>query len=273
LKHIHTTALLLLALLLSACQPGAPQAAWTPPTLPALPETSPPTTQAPAASEPTPLVAVEETPDPPALTWRGALPILTADHQGLTFGPGQMIAVFAEGFLPGESIAVSLIHPIQGVLLTHTAQADNLGYLLLVKRLKDSAAEPDALPEGSLSYQVNGAGPSLRFGFHIDYNLPPFAAPAGCGFYPQKAAFNGFQVFFCGGLQPGQAYQLTSQMGAATDQVVNRADYSGLALFPLRQSSDTLSPGLWTVTIGLFSGENSPPVDIGYPSMTVEILP
>ena len=214
-----------------------------------------------------------ETLTPPPPTWGGPLPILTGENQDLTFGHGQLVVAFGEGFQPGETVAISLIHDTQGVLSNTTAQADSLGYVLAVKRLKQSASDKDALPAGRLVYQFAGAARTMKYGFYVDYDLPPGVTPKGCGFYPQKAAFNGYQVFFCGGLQPGQAYQLTLSQDAAVDQAVNTADSFGAVVFPLVQSSQSLTPGTWMVTLGLFSKTGAAPSDIGFPPMTIEILP
>ena len=159
------------------------------------------------------------------------------------------------------------------MLSNKTVQADTLGYVLVVRRLAQNANEKDALPAGHLVYQISGTSQSRQYGFFVDYDLQEFPTSKGCGFYPEKAAFNGYQVFFCGGLTPKQAYQLTSRLGKATDQVVNAADTFGLVVFPLRQSSDTLTPGTWIVTLGQFINTNAQPKDIGYAPMTVEIIP
>jgi hypothetical protein len=206
------------------------------------------------------------------LNWTVQLPVLTSANQDVTFGAGQIVNVLGEGYQPGETTVVSLIHDTQGVLANKTVQADALGYVLVVKRLSMGVEDQDALPAGHLIYQISGAGQTHQYGFFVDYALQEFPTSKGCGSYPEKAAFNGYQVFFCGGLNPKQAYQLTSRLDEATDQVVNTADAFGLVLFPMRQSSKTLAPGTWTVSLGQFTNINTPPKDIGYTSMTVEIV-
>jgi len=203
-------------------------------------------TEIPQTSATEPVTATQSA----SLSWNLSLPVVTRANQDVTFGAGQIVTVLGEGYQPGETAVVSLIHDVQGVLFNKTVQADALGYVLVVKRLTKSAEEVNALPAGHLVYQISGAAQSHQYGFFVDYALQDFPASKGCGFYPEIAAFNGYQVFFCGGLTPKQAYQLTSRLGEATDQVVNTADAFGLVVFPLRQSSKTLAPGTWTVTLG-----------------------
>ena len=278
--------LLLLTLLLSACQAGA---ATTPPkpsvTKPVAtqsypaPETAkpslPPTARLPRSepTDPPPTQPVTPTKTLTPTGWSGPLPVLTADNQGLTFGPGQLVAAFAEGFTPGETVAIALIHDQAGALTNKTALADSLGRLLTVRRLKLAADEAEALPEGHYVFELAGAAQTRKLGFYVDYRLPEGTYPKTCGFYPEQAVFNGYQVFFCGGLSADAAYTLLSKQGAASDQVTNTADYSGLAVFPLIQSSEALTPGTWTVTLGSYVDDQTPPAPLDLPEMTVEILP
>ena len=275
-------ALLLLTLLLSACKPGAitvvTQPAATEPVVRPYPEPEatkqalPPTTHAEPTSPP-PTQPVTPTETLATSDWSGPLPVLTADNQGLTFGPGQLVAAFAEGFTPGETVAIALIHDQAGALANKTALADSLGRLLTVRRLKQNASEAEALPEGHYVFELAGAAQTRKLGFFVDYRLPEAVYPKACGFYPEQAVFNGYQVFFCGGLSADTAYTLLSKQGAAIDQVTNTADYAGLAVFPLIQSSDALTPGTWTVTLGSYVNDQTPPVLLDLPAMTVEILP
>ena len=278
-------ALLLFTLLLAACKPGGitivTQPAATEPvvrpysepeaTKPSLPPTARLPRIEPTALPPTQPVTPTETLAPSG--WSGTLPILTADNQGLTFGPGQLVAAFAEGFSPGEMVAIALIHDSSGAVANKTALADSLGRLLTVRRLKQNANEAEALPEGHYVFELSGAAQTKKLGFFVDYRLPAATFPKACGFYPEQAAFNGYQVFFCGGLSADAAYTLLSKQGAASDQVTNTADYSGLAVFPLIQSSDALTPGTWTVTLGSYVDDQTPPTPVDLPEMIVEILP
>ena len=277
--------LLLFTLLLSACKPGGitivTQPAVTEPVVQPYPEpevtkpSPPPTARLPRSEpiKPLPTQPVTPTKTLAPTDWSGPLPILTADNQGLTFGPGQLVAAFAEGFTPGETVAIALIHDQAGALTNKTALADSLGRLLTVRRLKQNASEADALPEGHYVFELSGAAQTRKLGFFVDYRLPAATFPKACGFYPEQAVFNGYQVFFCGGLSADAAYTLLSKQGAASDQVTNTADYAGLAVFPLIQSSDALMPGTWTVTLGAYMNDQTPPAPLDLPAMTVEILP
>ena len=277
--------LLLLTLLLSACKPGGitvvTQPAAIEPVAQPYPEPEaakpalPPTARLPRTepTDPLPTQPVTPTETLAPTGWSGPLPVLTADNQGLTFGPGLLIAAIAEGFTPGETVAIALIHDSAGVLANKTALADSLGRLLTVRRLKLDAGETEALPEGHYIFELSGAAQTRKLGFFVDYRLPAATFPKACGFFPERAAFNGYQVFFCGGLSANAAYTLLSRQGEASDQATNTADYSGLAVFPLIQSSDTLSPGTWTVTLGSYVDDQTPPTPLDLPKMTVEILP
>ena len=287
---IKTTLLTLslLALLLAACQ-GAPPAKAEPagtkpvtqaaapvkteaPTRPSITKTLSPTTktqrvtdEAPHPSVTRPVSVTAEVEAPP-------MPVLTSDNQNLTYGAGQIIVAFGEGFLPGEAVAVALIHAEQGVLLNKSAEADSLGYLLAVKRLPASANEKDAPPPGQYTYRFTGSSQTLEFSFEVEYFYQPEPAAKGCGFYPEKAVFGGYQVFWCAGLEAGVRYALTSRLGEQMDQVINTSDAFGQVVFPLRQSSDTLTPGLWTVSLGRVLEEDQEPVDARVSPLSVQIL-
>ena len=277
--------LLLFTLLLSACKPGGITVVTQPAatervarpypepevTKPSLPPTARLPRTEPTNLPPTQPITPTETLAPSG--WSGPLPVLTADNQGLTFGPGQLVTAFADGFTPGETVAIALIHDQTGAVANKTALADSLGRLLTVRRLKQNASETEALPEGHYVFELSGAAQTRKLSFFVDYRLRAATFPKACGFYPKQAVFNGYQVFFCGGLSANAAYTLLSKQGAAFDQATNTADYSGLAVFPLIQSSDTLSPGTWTVTLGSYVDDQTPPVLLDLPAMTVEILP
>jgi len=206
------------------------------------------------------------------------MPILTQDHHDLIFDSGQMIVAFGEGFLLGEAVAISLIHSEQGVLLNKIANADSLGYVMAVKRLTKEATDKDALPPGQYTYRLAGVAQTLEFRFRVEYIYQPEPVSKGCGYYPEKAVFDGYQVFWCAGLDPGVPYALTSRLGDGTvlstvmDRVINTSDPFGLVVFPLHQSSDTLTPGMWTVTLGQILKDGQEPVDVGIPPLSVQIL-
>lgn len=279
-----TSLILLLILALSACQSAAPEPAAPLKTSPAQPtrfptqtDSQPPDTEAPA----TEIIPVTEAPTLPAATQvitptvtmkTPSMPILTQNHQDVTFGSDQMIVAFSEGFLPGEAVAISLIHAEQGVVLNKSANADSLGYAMAVKRLTKEATDKDALPPGQYTYRLAGSAQTLEFRFHVEYNYQPEPASKGCGYYPEKAVFEGYQVFWCAGLEPGMRYALTSRLGEQWDRVINTSDPFGWVVFPLRQSSDTLTPGLWTVTLGQVLKDDQEPVDTGIPPLSVQIL-
>jgi len=285
MKPTFKTSLILLPILaLSACQSAAPAPAAPPNTSPAQPtrfpskadtipsSTEAPATEIPAAEAPT-LLAVTQSITPTVTTETPSIPILTQDRQDLTFGSGQMIVAFGEGFLPGEAVATSLIHAEQGVLLNKIANADSLGYAMAVKRLTKAATNKDALPPGQYTYRLSGSAQTLELRFTVDYSYQPEPSAKGCGFYPEQAVFEGYQVFWCAGLEPGLRYALTSRLDDQMDRVINTSDPFGWVVFPLRQSSDTLIPGLWTVSLGQAPADDQEPVEAGLPPLSVQILP
>jgi len=284
MKPTFKTSLILLPILaLSACQSAAPAPAAPPNTSPAQPtrfpskadtipsSTEAPATEIPAAEAPT-LLAVTQSITPTVTTETPSIPILTQDRQDLTFGSGQMIVAFGEGYLPGEAVVTSLIHTEQGVLLNKIANADSLGYAMAVKRLTKAATDKDALPPGPYTYRLSGSAQTLEFRFTVDYSYQPEPVSKGCGFYPEQAVFEGYQVFWCAGLEPGARYALTSRLDDQIDRVINTSDPFGWVVFPLRQSSDTLIPGLWTVSLGQALKDDQEPVEAGIPPLSVQIL-
>lgn len=64
-------------------------------------------------------------------------------------------------------------------------------------------------------------------------------------------------------------YALTSRLGEQWDRVINTSDPFGWVVFPLRQSSDTLTLGLWTVTLGQVLKDDQEPVDVGILPLSV----
>ncbi len=201
---IKTSLILLLILALSACQSAAPEPAAPPKISPAQPTTSIPTkaNALPPAIEAlaTEIMPATEVPTLPtatqaitatATTETPPNPILTQNHQDLTFGSGQMIVAFGEGFLPGEAVAISLIHAEQGVVLNKSANADSLGYTMAVKRLAKEATDKDALLPGQNTYRLAGSAQTLEFCFRVEYNYQPEPVSKGCGYYPEKAVFEG----------------------------------------------------------------------------------
>jgi len=273
-----TSLILLLILALSACQNAAPEPAAPLKTSPAQPirfstqtDDQPPATEAPATEAPA-LPEPAQPITPTATTETPPIPILTQDHQDLTFSSGQMIVAFGKGFLPGEAVAVSLIQAEQGVVFNKSANADSLGYAMAVKRLTKEATDKDALPPGPYTYRLSGSAQTLEFRFRLDYSYQPEPVSKGCGYYPEQAVFEGYQVFWCAGLDPGLRYALTSRLGEQWDRVINTSDPFGWVVFPLRQSSDTLVPGLWTVSLGQVLADDQEPVEAGIPPFSVQIL-
>lgn len=208
----------------------------------------------------------------PASTWPAPLPILTADNQNLTFGPGQVVVAFAQGFQPGEDVAIALIHETQGVVFNKSSRADALGNVQAARRLKRSPDEKDGLPAGNYTYQLTGASQAQKFTFQVDYQFQPALNHRGCGFYPVQAVFEGALAFFCSGLKPDQQYTLTTRFGDSHDAILTASDPFGLLIFPLRLTSETLAPGDWFFSLGETTSQYGAPLDSGIPPLSIHIL-
>jgi len=208
----------------------------------------------------------------PAITWDGALPILLIDNQGLTFGSGQIVSVYAQGFQPGEDIAVAVIHETQGVVFNKTAKADALGHVQTARRLTKTVQDKDALPAGSYTYQLTGANQVQKFTFQVDYQYQPKAnGKSSCGTYPTEAVFEGHLAVFCEGLLPNTSYTLAARQGEKYDAILTASDPFGWIIFPLRLTSETLSPGTWVFSLGKTTTQTSTPLDLGFPAISVPV--
>jgi len=288
--------LLLLLITLTGCQPEtlpAPpqpekietQAVPVSGTRPSKPHRVLPATVAPyPAVEPGPIaskpsdpvtatIMVNATAIAPASSWDGSLPILLIDSQGITFGPGQIISVYAQGFQPGEDIAVAVIHETQGVVFNKTAKADPFGHVQTARRLTKTAQDKDALPAGRYTYQLTGANRVQKFTFQVDYQYQPKTnGTSGCGTYPTEAVFEGHLAIFCLGLQPNTSYTLTAKQGEKRDAIVTTSDPFGWIVFPLRLTSETLGPGTWSFSLGKTTTQTGSPLDLGFPTISVPVL-
>lgn len=286
--------LLLLILSLAACQSAAPESsapassgaaeAATPvvthetgpssggvrPKAPRHPVLKPPSaataTQPVQATEPLSATLA------PASTWSAPLPILTASNQNLTFGPGQVMTAFAQGFQPSEDVAIALIHETQGVVFNKSSRADALGNVQAARRLKRSPDEKDGLPAGNYTYQLTGASQVQKFTFQVDYQFQPALSHQGCGFYPAQVVFEGALAFFCSGLKPDQQYTLTTRFGDSHDAILTASDPFGLLIFPLRLTSETLTPGDWLFSLGETTSQYGAPLNSGIPPLSIHIL-
>jgi hypothetical protein len=208
-----------------------------------------------------------------ASTWPAPLPILTADNQNLTFGPGQVVVAFAQGFQSGEDVAIALIHETQGVVFNKSSRADALGNVQAARRLKRSPDEKDGLPAGNYyTYPLTGAFQVQKFTFQVDYQFQPAFSHKGCGFYPAQAVFEGALAFFCSGLKPNQQYTLTTRLDEKQDAILTASDPFGLLIFPLRLSSEPLLPGDWLFSLGETTTQYGVPLDIGFPPLSIYIL-
>ncbi|MBT7289351.1 MAG: hypothetical protein HN837_02480, partial [Chloroflexi bacterium] len=79
-------------------------------------------------------------------TTRTQPPVITETRQGLTYGPDQLVLVFAEGFQPGATVSVSAMHETEGIVKSASANANALGEILIYHYVQPSAEFEDAYP-------------------------------------------------------------------------------------------------------------------------------
>jgi len=123
-----------------------------------------------------------ETPSEPLPT----MPIITEEHQGFTYRPGQVVTVLAENFEDGDTLAVTLSHESRGQIDTYSvspvSSRGNIPIFLPVE-IDEAAIYPD----GKYAFRVSGSnGIRKTYTFSLDYLNPAKIAPfEGCGVYPQ----------------------------------------------------------------------------------------
>jgi len=115
-----------------------------------------------------------------------AMPIITETHQGFTYRPGQLVAVLAEGFKAGDTLAVSLVHENQGQMGTFEVPlVSPRGNTPIYLPVEIDAA--GIYPDGKYTFQVSGSdGTQKAYTFWLDFLHPAEPAPFdGCGVYPE----------------------------------------------------------------------------------------
>ena len=191
------------------------------------------------------------------LTTRTQTPVITEARQGLTYGPDQLVLVFAEGFQPSETVSVSAMHETEGIVKSASANANALGEILIYHYVQHSAEDSDAYPAGEITFRLRTSTGSVKtYAFRIDYENAPALTPAGCGSYPASVHLGGSFAIWCGGFAKedfaDKNYQLGYSISYAGNTLLNtQTDVlaDGLAIAWLTtEPGDPV--GSWDITIG-----------------------
>ncbi|MBL6981989.1 MAG: hypothetical protein ISR58_12450 [Anaerolineales bacterium] len=182
------------------------------------------------------------------------MPIITETHQGFTYRPGQVVAVLAEGFEEGDTLAVTLVHEDQGQIDTHfvspVSPRGNIPIYLPVE-IEEAAIYPD----GKYTFRVSGSdGTRKTYTFSLDFlnpadmNMAPFK---GCGVYPEPV-LDSIVFVWCTGHMPSAA---PLDIRGVVDgeelfsDIVDTIYSDGVTLYVLDIFDDDPA-GEWTLTIG-----------------------
>jgi hypothetical protein len=181
--------------------------------------------------------------------------VLTEDHQGITYAPGQLVVVFAEGFKSNEQLSVSAMHESEGMVKSAQAEANSLGQLMIYHWVQASAGAEGAYPAGAITFWVTGeSGIVKEYAFSLDYNSAPQSPSfSGCGAYPPEPVLGGSFVAWCAGLAPDQTYQTNYSIQSNGNTLLEGEDawlaVDGVGFLTL--STDPGDPvGAWEITIG-----------------------
>jgi hypothetical protein len=191
------------------------------------------------------------------LTTRTQPPVITEARQGLTYGPDQLVLVFAEGFQPDATVSVSAMHETEGIVKSASANANALGEILIYHYVQHSAEDSDAYPAGEITFRLRTSTGSVKtYAFRIDYENAPALTPAGCGSYPASVHLGGSFAIWCGGFAKEDFVDSNYQLGysishAGNTLLTSQTDVlaDGLAIAWLTtESGDPV--GSWDITIG-----------------------
>jgi len=181
-----------------------------------------------------------------------SMPILTEEHQGFTYRPGQLVTVLAEGFKPGETLAVTLLHEAQGKIGAFEAPpVSSHGNTPIYLPVEIDAA--GVYPDGEYTFLVsNQDGTQKAYTFRLDFLHPAEPAPyAGCGVYPEPE-LDSIVFVWCTGYAssdiPLTIRGVVNSEELFTD-VVDTIYSDGVALYVLDIFADDPA-GEWTLEMG-----------------------
>ena len=180
------------------------------------------------------------------------MPIITETHDGFTYHPGQIVIVLAEGFEPGDTLAVTLAHEEQGQIDTFSVSPvsprGNIPIYLPVE-IEDA----DKYPDGAYTFRVSDSdGIQKEHTFSLDYLTLTEPAPfEGCGVYPEPV-LDSIVFVWCSGYETSEApLDLRGVVNGEelfTD-VVETIYSDGVALYVLDIFADDPA-GEWTLEMG-----------------------
>ncbi len=181
-------------------------------------------------------------------------PLVTVDHQGVVFGPGELVVVVFEGFSPWELLTVNMIHAEQGIIKSSSeASADAQGTFIVFHEVK-LRQDSSAYPAGELTIVARGStGNTQRINFTLDYDKQVQPQPDGCGIYPNPPyiPLGSILIAWCGGHDPAaQTIPLritTNGTELFSDEAAIAASGLAIALLDILEDDPA---GSWTVDVG-----------------------
>ena len=213
--------------------------------------------EAEQADEGQPITQDTPVPSSANTTTRTQPPVITETNQGLTYGPDQVVLVFAEGFQPGETVSVSAMHETEGIVKSASASANGNGEIIIYHYVQHSAGDSDAYPAGEITFRLRtSTGAVKTYAIQIDYDHAPALTPAGCGSYPAPVQRGGTFVIWCGGFvkedYAGANYQLGYSIAYAGNTLLNaQADVLADGLVMDWLTTEPGDPvGVWDITMG-----------------------
>jgi len=180
------------------------------------------------------------------------MPVITEAHQGFTYRPGQVVAVLAEGFEEGDTLAVTLVHETQGQVDTHfvspVSSRGNIPIYLPVE-----IDEAGTYPDGEYTFRVSGSDGTRRtYAFALDFLTPADTTPfEGCGVYPEPM-LDSIVFVWCTGYELSAAPLAIRGVVNGEElfsDVVDTIYSDGVALYVLDIFDDDPA-GEWTLAIG-----------------------
>ena len=198
-------------------------------------------------------------------TAQASMPVLTEDHQGLTYGPDQLVLVFVEGFQTSETLSVSAMHETVGVVKSAEAQANARGEAIIYHYTQPSAEDEGAYPAGAITFWVSGSSGTVKsYTFRIDYAHTPQPAQMGCGRYPDSPIHRGSAfVAWCSGFLK-DSYQITEYKAPMS------ISQGGNVLLS-EPIADIMADGLGLVWLYTESGDPTGVWDIAIDTQTIQI--
>jgi hypothetical protein len=191
-------------------------------------------------------------------TWAGAVPILTKDHQGLTFGPGQLVFVYAEGLGKDQKVSITLSHAEQGQLAQAETTSDFTGHASVKHLVRKSAEAEGARPAGDLTFTLSTGDVSESLTFTIDYQKVFEKPKPAVGISATRVQSGTAVAFWCSGFEEGATITpaLTVNGQAATNPAdlfeLNPAGSDGVVIGLLTVFEQD-PKGIWTIQSGLES--------------------